>query len=55
MTQCIYNSTYTEGGYSTCWGSKLFWLLFWSTQQAWLAGFPGLVCMAMFGELRGKS
>jgi hypothetical protein len=43
-----------EGAYSIRSGAKLFWVIFWSFQQAWLACFSGLVALAMFGEQAGQ-
>ena len=54
LTECIYNNVSKEGGYSIRSGAKLFWVVFWSFQQAWLACFSGLVALAMFGEQEGK-
>jgi hypothetical protein len=37
------------GGYTPYSGTKVFWLLYWSVQAAWMTVFPGIVCKAIFG------
>lgn len=44
--ECIYVS---DGDYSSVTPSKIFWLLFWSAQTAWVAIFPGFIAYTLFG------
>jgi hypothetical protein len=41
----------TDGKYSPYDGTKIFWLIFWSVQAAWVALFPGFICKAIFGKI----
>mgnify|MGYP006878997505 CR=1 FL=1 len=45
--ECIYVS---DGDYSHVTPSKIFWLLFWSFQTAWVAVFPGFIAYTLFGS-----
>lgn len=47
ISSCVYNS---DGEYTPYDGSKVFWLLFWALQSAWVALFPGFICKAIFGS-----
>jgi hypothetical protein len=46
--ECLYIDT---GGkpYSTNWGSKLFFLLYWSIQNGWMVFFCGYISFVLFG------
>jgi hypothetical protein len=45
--ECIYVS---DGDYGHVTPSKIFWLLFWSAQTAWVAIFPGFIAYTLFGR-----
>jgi hypothetical protein len=45
--ECIYVS---DGDYVHVTPSKIFWLLFWSVQTAWVAIFPGFIAYTLFGS-----
>jgi hypothetical protein len=47
MYECIYVS---DGNYKDVSASKVFWLLFWSIQTAWVAIFPGFIALTLFGS-----
>lgn len=46
--ECLYIDT---GGkpYSTNWGSKLFFLIYWSIQNGWMVFFCGYISFVLFG------
>jgi hypothetical protein len=48
LARCVYNS---GGGYTPYSSAKVFWLIFWAVQSAWVCLFPGFVCKAIFGAL----
>lgn len=47
ISSCVY---VTDGKYTPYDGAKIFWLIFWSLQAAWVALFPGFICKAIFGK-----
>lgn len=47
MYECIYN---TDGNYRDLNAAKVFWILFWSIQTAWVALFPGYIAFTLFGH-----
>lgn len=44
--ECIYVA---DGNYADVTPSKIFWLVFWSFQTAWVAVFPGYIAYTLFG------
>ncbi len=51
IASCVY---VTDGKYSPYDGAKIFWLIFWSLQAAWVAFFPGFICKAIFGSCMSR-
>ncbi|EFN52359.1 hypothetical protein CHLNCDRAFT_138774 [Chlorella variabilis] len=46
--ECIYIDTGNKG-YSVAWGQKVFFLVFWTVQAAWMAGFCAYMTAILFG------
>ena len=49
IQECVFN---TDGDYTKTSGVKIFWLLFWSAEYAWIGLFCLLIAVGMFGERR---
>ncbi|KAI3430420.1 hypothetical protein D9Q98_005015 [Chlorella vulgaris] len=47
FAECLYVDT--KDPYSKNWPSKTFFLVYWSIQNGWMAGFCGYICYVLFG------